>query len=299
MRPDDAAHGDPGVGGRASDADEYRAENLTRWEASAAGWERRRESFQAVALPVSRWLVEASHPQPGHRVLELAAGPGDTGLLAAELIAPGGILISSDAAEPMLDVARRRATELGIDNVEFRVLDAEWIDLPTADVDGVLCRWGYMLLADPDAALGETRRVLRPGGRIALATWAAPEHNPFFTIRGQELRRRGLGGPPPAPDAPGPFALSDPHRVSDRLAGAGFTGILVEELPITFRFASFEELWDTSRDLGVELRRITHAAGPEVTDDLRQTLATAYEPFTAADGSLAVPGLVLVAAADA
>ena len=50
-------------------------------------------------------------------------------------------------------------------------MEAEWIDLPTASVDGVLCRFGYMLLADPEAALRETRRVLKPGGRVALAVW--------------------------------------------------------------------------------------------------------------------------------
>lgn len=283
----------------ASGPGDYRAQSAARWEASAAGWARRRESFQASALPVSHWLVEAIHPQPGHRVLELAAGPGDTGLLAAELIAPGGTLISSDAAGPMVEVARRRARELEIDNVEFRVLDAEWIDLPTADVDAVVCRWGFMLLADPEAALRETRRVLRPGGRVALATWAAPEHNPYFSIRGREVRRCGLGGPPPVVGAPGPFALAEPDRVRDLLASTGFTDIVVEELAITSRFGSFEELWDTGRDLGAEFRRITHDAPPEVTADLRRALTAAYEPFTANDGSVTLPGLVLAAAADA
>ena len=74
----------------------------------------------------------------------------------------------------MVDVARARATELGVRNVEFRIIDAESIDVPAAAVDVVLCRWGYMLMADPAAALQETRRVLRPGGRVALAAWDPP-----------------------------------------------------------------------------------------------------------------------------
>ena len=73
----------------------------------------------------------------------------------------------------MLEAARRRAAELGIDNAEFKPMEAEWIDMGTATVDAVLCRWGYMLLADPETALRETRRVLRPGGRVAFAVWAA------------------------------------------------------------------------------------------------------------------------------
>ncbi len=111
--------------------------------------------------------------QPGQRVLELAAGLGETGMLAAELVAPLGGVVVSDQAEAMLEGARARALELGLSNVEFQVLNAEWIDLPVASVDAVLCRWGYMLMADPAAALAETRRVLRPGGRVALAVWDA------------------------------------------------------------------------------------------------------------------------------
>src|SRR5690349_1459002 len=129
------------------DADAYRAGARDVWERAAPGWREHRAALQAVAMPVSQWMADAVHPQPGHRVLELAAGPGDTGFLVAELIAPGGTLICSDASEGMLDVARARAEELGTEGVEFRVIDAEWIDLPAAGLDAVLCRWGYMLLA--------------------------------------------------------------------------------------------------------------------------------------------------------
>ncbi len=82
----------------------------------------------------------------------------------------------------MLEGARARALELGLSNIEFKVLNAEWIDLPLASVDAVLCRWGYMLMADPAAALAETRRVLRPGGRVALAVWDALEANPWALL---------------------------------------------------------------------------------------------------------------------
>ncbi len=114
-------------------------------------------------------MLDAVSLQPGERVLELAAGLGETGMLAAERVAPMGGVIVSDQADAMLDGARARALQLGLSNIEFQVLGAEWIDLPLASVDAVLCRWGYMLIADPSAALAETRRVLRPGGRLALA----------------------------------------------------------------------------------------------------------------------------------
>ena len=133
-----------------------------RGSRAAGGWTARRAQLQEVVAPVSHWLIDAIAPQPGHRVLELAAGLGDTGFLAAELIQPGGELITSDFAEPMLEAAEERAAELGLTNVTFKAIDAEWIDEPTASLDAVLCRFGYMLMLDPGAALQETRRG-RPG----------------------------------------------------------------------------------------------------------------------------------------
>ena len=99
-------------------------------------------------------MLEAVAPQPGQRVLELAAGLGETGLLAAELVAPvGGVDHLGPGRGDARGRPRARGASSGSSNVEFQVLNAEWIDLPLASVDVVLCRWGYMLMADPAAAL--------------------------------------------------------------------------------------------------------------------------------------------------
>src|ERR687897_2930520 len=114
-----------------------------RWAGVASGWERYADEFRARTMPVSTWMVDAVAPQPGHTILDLAAGVGDTGFLAAELIEPGGTLITSDLVPEMLSAAQRRADQLGIRNARFRQIDAEVIDQPAASLDGVLSRWGY------------------------------------------------------------------------------------------------------------------------------------------------------------
>src|SRR6478735_8347740 len=200
---------------------EYREESLERWAAVAQGWKETRATFQRTAMPVSRWMVEAIHPQPGHRVLELAAGLGDTGLLAAELVQPGGEVLITDGAEAMVEAARRNAEAAGATNVEAKVMEAEWIDVPTATMDGVLCRFGYMLLADPETALRETRRVLKPGGRLALAVWDTVERNPWLGVVRRVMAEQGVGQPAD-PDEPGPFRLSAPGAVQELLENAGF-----------------------------------------------------------------------------
>ena len=190
------------------DANDHRRESLAGWEDAASGWVRRADTIRSLGAPVSAWMLDAVSLQPGERVLELAAGLGETGMMAAEQVAPMGGVIISDQAESMLAGARARAQELELNNLEFRVLNGEWIDMPVASVDAVLCRWGYMLMADPAAALGETRRVLRPGGRVALAVWASVAENPWSALPAAELIERGLLARP-AQGTPSPFALGD------------------------------------------------------------------------------------------
>jgi SAM-dependent methyltransferase len=283
------------------DANAYRRASLESWEAAAPGWVRRQELLRELAAPVSQWMLGALALQPGQRVLELAAGLGETGLLAAELVAPSGRVIVSDQAEAMLEGARSRALALGLDNVEFRVLDGEWIDLPLASVDAVLCRWGYMLMADPGAALGETRRVLASGGRLAFAVWDSVQSNPWALLPAQELRERGLAPAPPesSQPRPGPFALGSAEVVRELLAGAGFAEVEVQELELPRRHPDFEELWETTLDLSRDFHDAVLSRPAGEMEEIKASLAERFAPYTAADGTLEVPGRTLVASASA
>ncbi len=274
----------------------HRQESLEGWEEAAPGWVRRQDLLRELGAPVSRWMVGAIAPRPGERVLELAAGLGETGMLAAELVAPHGGVIVSDQAAAMLAGARERAQGLGLTNLEFQVLNAEWIDLPLASVDAVLCRWGYMLMADPGAALGETRRVLRPGGRLALAVWDSVERNPWALLPAQELSDRGHadGG---AGAGPGPFALGSSELLAELLAAAGFVDVHVEALDLSRRHAAFDELWESTLDLSRRFHDAVLARPQEEVARIRDSLAERFAPYTAADGSLEVPGRTLVASA--
>src|SRR3954467_9551526 len=263
------------------DAEAYRADARERWEAAAAGWAQQREVFQRDAMEVSRWMLDAAGLQPGHTVLELAAGPADTGLMAAELVAPGGKAIITDNADAMIEAARARAKEVGATNVEIRAMEAEGIDLPTASVDAVLCRWGYMLLADPEAALRETRRVLRPGGRVALAAWDAPEHNPQMVTAQSVLGELGLA-PPAVPGSPGPFDFAAPGHIEELLRATGFDEPEVAAVELEFVFASrdafFENWADLSPSGAAALKGLSPADHTRFRDALDERLEAYLQP---------------------
>ena len=278
-----------------SDPDQFRADSREGWERAAADWSRNADLQREWGAEVSTTMVDALALQPGDRVLELAAGPGDTGFMAAELIRPGGTLISSDGAEAMVEVARQRASAQGITNIELRPLDLEWIDVPTANVDAVLCRWGIMLILDPPAAAREIRRVLRPGGRAALAVWDVPERNPWTTIPVTVIREVS-GTPAPDPDAPGMFALAADGALAELLHGAGFTDVTVRSVVMLRRYASADDWLSATLDISATRREAYDVLDAGARASIRDGIAEQAEPFVD-EGSLLVPGSCLVAVA--
>jgi SAM-dependent methyltransferase len=256
----------------------------------ARAWEQEREERERMAAPVTDWLVRELAPDPGDVVLELAAGQGDVGFAVAPLLGESGRLITSDFSPAMLAIARRRSEELGLTNVEFRELDAEELDLEEDSVDGVVCRWGYMLMPNPRAALAETRRVLRPGGRLAFAVWASGDRNPWVSLAVTVLVKHGHM-PAPEPGEPGMFVLAETERLNAVVAEAGFTHVRIEDVPV--HSSSFEDVDDyirRSTERGGMFARAWTAAPEDERTAMTEDLRRAFDPFKV-DGGYALPGL--------
>jgi SAM-dependent methyltransferase len=275
--------------------EEYRRVNYETWAVMAPGWERWRAQLEEALTPVRDWLIRDLAPRPGDTVLELSAGAGDTGFAAAAIVGERGRLISTDFSPDMVEVARRRGGELGLRNVDYRVIDAERIELETDSVDGVLCQNGYMLMADPAAALSETRRVLRPGGRLALSVWGAPERNPWASIGGRILVERGHM-PPPEPGAPGIFSMASEERTRRLLEGAGFTGVRTEEVPVRWLFRNLDEYERWVTEVAGAVAMVVRGLPAGERDALKSQLKVAFVSFVS-DGGYEFPGVALCAVA--
>jgi SAM-dependent methyltransferase len=255
------------------------------WQTVAPAWGEHVAYADARGERVAERMLELAAVASGDDVLELACGPGGLGLAAA---ARGANVVLSDVAPGMTAIAAARARELGLD-VGTRVLDFERIDEPDDAYDVVLCREGLMFATDPGQAMAEIRRVLRPGGRIAVAVWGARERNPWLGIV-FDAAAAELGRPVPPPGIPGPFSLSDPERLAELVGGP------VEELPVPLRAASFEEWWTRTIALAGPLSAMLAKLPEPARRSLRECVWAAAAAYATADG-LEFPGVSLLAAA--
>lgn len=279
-----------------AELDQYREDSQQAWGNIAATWDRERDFLSSATRLVDERLVDRLDPQPGETVLELAAGTGETTPALAERLGESGSLISTDFADGMVEVARSQSERRGLRIVEHRVLDAERMDLDDQSVDRVACRFGYMLMADPGAALSETRRVLRAPGRLAFAVWSTADRNPWAAIPGQAMVELGHA-PRPEPDAPGPFAMGDPDRIRELVRGAGFTDPEIEEVPVHWGYADADDHWRRVTTLSATLGERLAGLSDDERERARETVKERVEARLA-EGPEGMDGVALVVTAE-
>jgi SAM-dependent methyltransferase len=207
--------------------DASNAAQLEAWDGDEGTyWAAHAETFDRSAIPHHRRLLRAAAIGDRERVLDIGCGTGRTTLQAARAATRGSAL-GVDLSSPMLDRARRRAADEGIDNATFEQADAQIHPFERAAFDVAISNTGATFFGHLEAGFTNVGRALRPGGRLAVLTWQSVAQNEWVReFTGALAAGRDLAGPPP--DAPSPFALSDPDRVHHMLTEAGFTGIELE-----------------------------------------------------------------------
>jgi SAM-dependent methyltransferase len=265
------------------DLDEYRRSSLDNWNRFSDNWADEHEFLARTTGVVGERMVDRLDPVSGQTMLELAAGTGDTGFRIAQRLGEDGRLLMTDFASGMIDAARRRGEEQGISNIDYRVLDAERMDLDDDSFDGVACRFGYMLMADPARALAETRRVLRDGGRLVFAVWAAPDRNLWAAIAGMTMVELGHMQPP-EPGAPSMFAMADPQRIVELVTGAGFAMPEIEQVDVAWGYTDPEELWDRTLKLAGPIADAYGSLTPPAQREVRERILARISEQLESDG---------------
>lgn len=160
-------------------------------------------------------LLVLAAAAPGEAVLDVACGTGVVSVAAALSVGPAGRVLGVDLADAMVQASRQRAQDLGLGQAAFERMDAEQLKLPDAGFDLALCALGLMYLPEPDAALRELHRMLRPGGRAVLAVWGERARcgwAPLFGIVDAEVRSKVC---------PLFFGLGEGEALARRCAAAG------------------------------------------------------------------------------
>ena len=272
---------------------EAKQKSHATWESMAPGWRKYDDFIWSMSRHIGEAIVRGADPQPGQTVLDIACGPGDTGFKAAMRVGDSGKLIATDFSQGMVDVARDRAESLGINNGEFRTMDAENMDLADSSVDAIVCRWGFMLMTDPQAALKECHRVLKPGGRLSYSVWGAAERNAWVTLYGKVMKEQGY---PPTGDPFGPggmFSMADEKTIRSMMDEAGFADVSVEEMEVHWRHDDFDDLWSFATEVAGAVAALVKQLPPDKVAEFRDALGPATEPFKTEAGGYDFPGMTM------
>lgn len=220
----------------------YKESTRQQWQRVAEAWNRWSPTLERWWAPVTEAMLEMARIGPGSRALDVAGGSGEPALTAAARIGPTGYVLSTDISSNLVRLALENASAQGLDAERFeaRVMDGEHLDLPDASFDAVLSRLGLIYFPDRQQALLEIRRVLKPGGRVVLASFTTPQANPFFSIPMSIIRRRAQL-PLPPPGGPGPFSLGSRELIEDAYQQAGFRDVQTRIIHAPLRLADAAE----------------------------------------------------------
>ncbi len=280
-------------------SEEIRARVHQMWGSVAPSWAEHADHVEERAAVATRLIIDAVAPAPGDDVLELACGAGGLGLAVAPMVTPGGSVVLSDVAPEMVAIAAARAAAAEAGGapwqVRAQVLDLEDIAVPDASFEVVVCREGLMFALDPALAAREIARVLRPGGRVAVAVWGTREQNPWLGVLADVVHEQtGVAVPPPG--TPGPFSLGAPGALEEALTGAGLVDVHVQDVELPTTDASFEDYWQLRVDLAGPLKRRLAALEDDELASVRETVRERLTPYLTPDG-LRIPGLARIGSA--
>ena len=273
-----------------SDASVLHAQQLAFWNGPAVTrWVTKQEQMDAALAPVGDAAIALAAVRPGERVLDVGCGSGATSMALARLVGPRGHVTGLDVSGPMIELARKRS--VGLDNLDWVLADAATHDFPPASTDLLFSRFGVMFFGEPVVAFANLRRALKPGGRLVFACWRLLNENPWMLLPLQAVQPLVPPMPRPGPNEPGPFAFSDPERVTHILTRAGFVSPRYDRLEIAMVLGTdLDEAAEQATSMGAANRALE--GQPEAVMALARTaVRAALEPYLAA-GRVALPGSV-------
>lgn len=279
---------------KATDPVEFRNGQRDQWNSAARGWRKWSELIDASASAVSDRLVELAGVKQGSRVIDIAAGYGEPSLSAARAAGPEGRVVATDISAEMLAYGRERAEAAGLENIEFIESDAFSLSFPAETFDGALSRFGIIFDPDGEGAAAAVRTLMKPGARMAIASWGEPDRVPFISLP-MRIAMNRLDVPPPPPGTPGPLSRPTYGAIGGLLEGGGFSDVEVEEIEVSFRWESPEEFTTFIKEIAPPIIAMISPHPPDVQEQTWSAITEATREKAGGDGPLTLENQVLLA----
>jgi ubiquinone/menaquinone biosynthesis C-methylase UbiE len=263
----------------------YKEGQRQGWGSAAPAWKRWWKRIEPDLQPVSDRMMELADLQTGQRLLDVATGLGEPAVTAARRVGPSGHVVATDLSSDMLDIGRERADKLGLENIDFRQMDAEALTLPQQSFDAIFCRFGLMYLPDLQKALDGMCNLLVPGGCLVAAVWGMPQKVPFISVP-MDVAQRELEVPPPSPELPGAFRLANTHTLRSMFRQVGFAGVYTEPMSLLFRWLSVDDFVSFQQELLMPLNALLAQYSIERQINVWRAIARAAEQYMVLDGTI-------------
>lgn len=271
--------------------EEIREQQKASWDKFSPGWKKWDKLMMDFLKPVADEIIGSIHPKDTDFVLDIAGGTGEPGLTIATMTKNGKVIIT-DLSEKMLEIAKEHAKARGINNIEIRACDVS--ELPFADntFDAISCRFGFMFFPDMLMAAKEMARVLKPGGRIAVAIWNVPEKNFWVTVTGGTINRN-MQLPVPPPEAPGMFRCAKEGLIQDLFQQAGLKNTSEKEVAGKLNSETTDVYWNMMTEVAAPfvaaLSQADDAMKEKIKSEVYQALNQKYP-----DGNIIIDSSALV-----
>lgn len=271
--------------------EEIREQQKASWDKFSPGWKKWDKLMMDFLKPVGDEIIRSINPKDTDFVLDIAGGTGEPGFTIASKLKGGKVMIT-DLSEKMLEIAKEYAKERGINNIETRACDVS--ELPFADntFDAISCRFGFMFFPDMLLAAKEMVRVLKPGGRIAVAVWNGPEKNFWVTAVGSTINRN-MQLSPPSPEAPGMFRCAKEGLLQGLFQQAGFKNTSEKEVAGKLNSKTADVYWNMMTEVAAPfvaaLSQADDAMKEKIKSEVYQALAEKYP-----DGNVTIDSSALV-----
>jgi SAM-dependent methyltransferase len=252
------------------------------WNSAAADtWLDMEAVLDRLFSPIAAAVVEAGFPGEGGRVLDIGCGGGGTTIAMAKRLGPAGHCLGVDISAPLVESAARRAQTEATPGATFVAADAQVYPFEAAAFDAAISRFGVMFFDAPVEAFGNVRRAMRPGGKLAFASWRSPAENPFMTAASRAAAPFLPDLPRPQADAPGQFGLADADRTRRILLDAGWRDVALTPLDVA-AVLSLPELDHYVARMGPAGVAI-QALSEEARKPIAQAVRAAFDQFVRGD----------------